>query len=222
MSDSLAWNESCEPELKRVAAWICELCLGNSGGECHVPGCLFWLNEQPASLREMVEDFDEATAAAGLLAAPAPGVSHEKMVDSARLAYEAWVDDNGRIPEDWASYLTRMPDGAVRWRKVARAVLERAGASTSAALAGDEATPTMRTLHVTTTRDIPEGHTDQRVRYEWEGDSWEAWFIAFGKGENGQEAYLMRDNGERWVVMADNVTEIDSAAALAALREGQQ
>lgn len=32
-----------EIELKHVAVWICTACLDNDDGECHTPGCLFWL-----------------------------------------------------------------------------------------------------------------------------------------------------------------------------------
>jgi uncharacterized protein YuzE len=91
----------------------------------------------------------------------------------------------------------------------------------AAAPADDEATTIMRTLHVTATRNIPDGHTDQRVRYEYEGESWEGWLISVGPGDFGEEAYVMRDNGERWVVKPDNITPIDNAGALAALR-GEQ
>jgi hypothetical protein len=26
---------------------MCDLCLAGAGGECHVPGCAFWLNRAP-------------------------------------------------------------------------------------------------------------------------------------------------------------------------------
>jgi hypothetical protein len=38
-----------EPELELVAVMICNLCLDGVGGECHVPGCLFWMNDAPAN-----------------------------------------------------------------------------------------------------------------------------------------------------------------------------
>jgi hypothetical protein len=37
-----------EIQLRRVAAWVCDLCLAGAGGECHVPGCSFWLHDAPA------------------------------------------------------------------------------------------------------------------------------------------------------------------------------
>lgn len=36
-----------EPSLYRVALWLCSLCIDGVGGECHVPGCAFWLNRAP-------------------------------------------------------------------------------------------------------------------------------------------------------------------------------
>jgi hypothetical protein len=33
--------------LRRVAAWVCDLCLAGEGGECHAPGCAFWLRDAP-------------------------------------------------------------------------------------------------------------------------------------------------------------------------------
>ena len=34
-------------ELHRVLLVICDLCLNGKGGECHVPGCSFYLNRAP-------------------------------------------------------------------------------------------------------------------------------------------------------------------------------
>lgn len=36
-----------EPKLHRVAFDVCDLCLTGAGGECHVPGCTFWLHDAP-------------------------------------------------------------------------------------------------------------------------------------------------------------------------------
>ena len=62
-----------EPEIpvRTVTLSICELCLAGDGGECHVPGCAFWMNDAPstplrgtdgylfvAALRELEEDDD--------------------------------------------------------------------------------------------------------------------------------------------------------------------
>lgn len=45
---------------------ICELCLDGEGGECHVPGCAFWMDDAPgpvlaAWLRDHVLRHEEAT-----------------------------------------------------------------------------------------------------------------------------------------------------------------
>ncbi len=34
-----------EPRIVRVEIAICELCLSGVGGECHSPGCWFWMND---------------------------------------------------------------------------------------------------------------------------------------------------------------------------------
>lgn len=34
-----------EPRLHAVH--ICDLCLNDLGGECHVPGCAFWMSDAP-------------------------------------------------------------------------------------------------------------------------------------------------------------------------------
>ncbi len=39
---------SAEPSLVRVEITICTLCLNGVGGECHVPGCWFWMWEAPS------------------------------------------------------------------------------------------------------------------------------------------------------------------------------
>lgn len=46
MSNNKPYTED-EPELKKVAIWVCELCLSRKGGECHSPGCTFWMHEDP-------------------------------------------------------------------------------------------------------------------------------------------------------------------------------
>ncbi|HEX3778606.1 MAG TPA: hypothetical protein VHX38_02985 [Pseudonocardiaceae bacterium] len=68
------------------------------------------------------------------------------------------------------------------------------------------------TLHVTATREVPDGHTHQRVRYEWEGDSWEGWLISYGTVDGVDEAYVLRDDGKPWVVLRENVTEIGASS----------
>lgn len=32
-----------------VKVHICVLCLNGAGGECHVPGCAFWMNDAPSA-----------------------------------------------------------------------------------------------------------------------------------------------------------------------------
>jgi hypothetical protein len=32
-----------EPTILRVEIAICDLCLSGAGGECHSPGCWFWM-----------------------------------------------------------------------------------------------------------------------------------------------------------------------------------
>ena len=36
-----------EPSLVQVEITICTLCLAGAGGECHVPGCWFWMWDAP-------------------------------------------------------------------------------------------------------------------------------------------------------------------------------
>lgn len=38
---------STEPEVQEVSLYICDLCLDGVGGECHVPGCAFWMVDAP-------------------------------------------------------------------------------------------------------------------------------------------------------------------------------
>lgn len=33
--------------VRHVLIYLCDLCLGGAGGECHVPGCALWLNRAP-------------------------------------------------------------------------------------------------------------------------------------------------------------------------------
>lgn len=36
-----------EPQLHRLSLQVCDLCLDGEGGECHVPGCAFWMHAAP-------------------------------------------------------------------------------------------------------------------------------------------------------------------------------
>ena len=47
-----------------VALSVCALCLAGAGGECHVPGCAFWMVAAPN--RQLIEVLKEA------IPAPAP------------------------------------------------------------------------------------------------------------------------------------------------------
>lgn len=35
------------PQLELVAVMICSWCLDGRGGECHTPGCLYWMQDAP-------------------------------------------------------------------------------------------------------------------------------------------------------------------------------
>jgi hypothetical protein len=35
--------------LVEVKLPVCSLCLTGAGGECHVPGCAFWMNDAPST-----------------------------------------------------------------------------------------------------------------------------------------------------------------------------
>lgn len=37
-----------ETQVRRIEAYVCDLCLSGAGGECHVPGCGFWIFDAPA------------------------------------------------------------------------------------------------------------------------------------------------------------------------------
>jgi hypothetical protein len=48
----------------------------------------------------------------------------------------------------------------------------------------------------------------KRVRYAYDGDTWDGWLVTLTVAETGTQATVRRDNGEDWVVMARNITEI--------------
>ena len=35
------------PDLVAIELLVCRLCLNGRGGECHVPGCAFWMADAP-------------------------------------------------------------------------------------------------------------------------------------------------------------------------------
>lgn len=48
----------------------------------------------------------------------------------------------------------------------------------------------------------------KRVRYAYDGDAWDGWLVTLTAAKTGTQATVRRDNGEDWVVMARNITEI--------------
>ena len=38
-----------EPTVAMLTLPICTLCLGGKAGECHVPGCVFWMCPAPSA-----------------------------------------------------------------------------------------------------------------------------------------------------------------------------
>lgn len=43
--------------LETIACHICNFCLDGVGGECHTPGCLFWMHPAPEiSIRDIVKE----------------------------------------------------------------------------------------------------------------------------------------------------------------------
>lgn len=52
-------EESLIDPLNKVTLYMCSLCLDGAGGECHVPGCVFWMMQSPEiSIRERILDFE--------------------------------------------------------------------------------------------------------------------------------------------------------------------
>ena len=59
------------PPLRRVMIWLCDPCAAGKGGECHTPGCSFWMRPAPEApprsiftpnmdlVRELTFDEDE-------------------------------------------------------------------------------------------------------------------------------------------------------------------
>jgi hypothetical protein len=39
--------ETTEPTLTTMALTVCSLCAGGTEGECHTPGCAFWMKTAP-------------------------------------------------------------------------------------------------------------------------------------------------------------------------------
>jgi hypothetical protein len=57
---------SGEPEVHRVALWVCEDCLKDKPGCCNVPGCFFirWRTDERPSLEDMFQIVTFASAVA--------------------------------------------------------------------------------------------------------------------------------------------------------------
>lgn len=54
--DSARLWKTKDAVLEQVACLFCNLCLDGVGGECHTPGCIFWMSHGPvASIREVVK-----------------------------------------------------------------------------------------------------------------------------------------------------------------------
>jgi hypothetical protein len=39
--------------VRQYKVFVCDLCVGGKGGECHVPGCAFWLRDAPEEARPL-------------------------------------------------------------------------------------------------------------------------------------------------------------------------
>jgi hypothetical protein len=40
-------SEVDDIQVRRIQAYVCDLCLSGAGGECHVPGCSFFIWDAP-------------------------------------------------------------------------------------------------------------------------------------------------------------------------------
>lgn len=50
-------DDTTEPTLTTMALTVCSLCAGGTEGECHVPGCAFWMKTAPGvPLRNEADD----------------------------------------------------------------------------------------------------------------------------------------------------------------------
>lgn len=45
--DRMAMSTPVEIPLARVTLDVCQACLKGEGGECHTPGCAFWMSTAP-------------------------------------------------------------------------------------------------------------------------------------------------------------------------------
>jgi hypothetical protein len=51
-------TETTEPTLTTMALTVCSLCAGGTEGECHTPGCAFWMKTAPGV--PLTNEADEA------------------------------------------------------------------------------------------------------------------------------------------------------------------
>lgn len=55
-------DEDDEIPLHRIVLYVCQLCLDGAGGECHVPGCAYWMKDAPTGFEiEWLDFYREAT-----------------------------------------------------------------------------------------------------------------------------------------------------------------
>lgn len=100
-------------------------------------------------------------------------------------------------------------DVSLKGRTAAHALAEQM----AGALAKDGLLAAAAAQPVVMPQSASEGHTGKRVRYEYQGDTWDGWLVTVTPTANGTQATVKRDNGENWVVMARNCTPIASPAA---------
>ncbi len=43
--------------VRRYLVYVCDLCVAGNGGECHVPGCAFWLRDAPEEGRPLDTEY---------------------------------------------------------------------------------------------------------------------------------------------------------------------
>lgn len=60
---------------------------------------------------------------------------------------------------------------------------------------------------------VEQGHTGKRVRYTYDGDTWDGWLVTLTPTPYGTQATVKRDDGQNWVVMSENCTPIDAPDA---------
>lgn len=73
---------AADPALRTVRLLVCERCLGGEGGECHEPGCAFWMCDAPTSplTNDLPADAECGTSRFAACALPLghPGICEER------------------------------------------------------------------------------------------------------------------------------------------------